>query len=255
MLRHGTMNSTLAIKEIFSSIQGEGMLSGCRQIFVRLTDCNLECTYCDTNHTRSGVCHVETYPGSSTLLDRDQQFTIQQLSNVVADWKRQLPHTHHSISLTGGEPLLYSDILVEWLPELRKLFPVHLETNGTMPQALATIVDLLDFISMDMKLPSTSGCTENLWELHHLFLNVAQRTNVSVKVVVGDETSENEIAMVCDSISDINSNVPLFLQPVTLVDGTVAISRSHLFHLQELASLRLPYVRVVPQMHKLLGVM
>jgi organic radical activating enzyme len=166
-----------------------------------------------------------------------------------------LPGAHHSISFTGGEPLLKAHSLAKWFPELRKLIPVHLETNGTMTDALISVIGLADFISMDMKLPSTSGCTAQLWELHRLFLKQCLGSNVSVKVVVGESTDSSEIDRVCDIINSADRATPLFLQPLTLSDGTVGISPSRIMRLQELAAARVPDVRVIPQMHKLLGLL
>jgi organic radical activating enzyme len=247
------MSDPLYISEIFSSIQGEGMLAGRRQIFVRLMECNLDCRYCDTNFEKSDICRLESKPGSGTFLNLPQPLPLHKISSVFDDWRSQLPGAHHSVSFTGGEPLLYADTLVEWFPEIRKALPIHLETNGTMHLALRQVKQYVDYISMDMKLPSTAGCTEQLWELHALFLQEAYGSNVSVKVVVGEQTPDSEIGQVCDVISSVDAARPLFLQPVSLPDGTVGISAAHIMHLQELASSRLPDVRVIPQMHKLLG--
>ena len=247
------MSDPVYISEIFSSIQGEGMLAGRRQIFVRLMECNLDCRYCDTDYNKSDICRLETEPGSGTFLTIPQPGTLQSVTAIFDEWRQQLPGAHHSVSFTGGEPLLYADALAEWFPEIRKALPIHLETNGTMHIALRQVKPFVDFISMDMKLPSTAGCTEHLWDLHALFLREAYGSNVSVKIVVGQLTPESEISQVCDVITSVDPSLPLFLQPVTLPDGTVGITPVHLLRLQELASSRLSDVRVIPQMHKLLG--
>jgi organic radical activating enzyme len=119
--------------------------------------------------------------------------------------------------------------------------------------ALQQIIEHLDYISMDMKLPSTSGCTEHLWDLHRLFLHTAHARNVSVKIVVGKETDGKEICQVCDIIASVDRDIPLFIQPVTLPGGKIGIDSGHILRLQELAACLLPDVRVIPQMHKLLG--
>ena len=247
------MSDPVYISEIFSSIQGEGMLAGRRQIFVRLMECNLDCRYCDTDFVKSDICRLETKPGSGIFHNLPQPQTLHNISALLHDWLVQLPAAHHSVSITGGEPLLYADALAEWFPEIRRILPIHLETNGTMPIALKQVKECVDYISMDMKLPSTAGCTEQLWDLHALFLRECHGTDVSVKVVVGEETPDTEIMQVCDVISAVDASLPLFLQPLSLANGTVGISAAHIFHLQELASSRLPDVRVIPQMHKLLG--
>lgn len=247
------MSDQVFISEIFSSIQGEGMLAGRRQIFVRLMECNLDCLYCDTNFAKSNICRLETAPGSATFKELPLPQPMQAVSAIIKDWNVQLPGGHHSVSFTGGEPLLYADALAQWLPEIRKSLPIHLETNGTMHIALRSVKPHLDYISMDMKLPSTAGCTEHLWDLHALFLREAHGANISVKVVVGDVTSDSEIRQVCDVIASVDARLPLFLQPITIKDGNIGISAAHVLHLQELASSLLPDVRVIPQMHLMLG--
>lgn len=249
------MSDPVYISEIFSSIQGEGMLAGRRQIFVRLMECNLDCRYCDTDFEKSDICRLESKPGSGAFINLPQPLPLAKVIAIFDDWRSQLPGAHHSVSFTGGEPLLYSDALAEWLPEIRKSLPIHLETNGTMHIALRQVKQHIDYISMDMKLPSTAGCTERLWDLHALFLREAYGSAVSVKIVVGELTSDSEIQQVCDVLSSVDAALPLFLQPLTFPDGSAGIAAAHILHLQELASSRLPDVRVIPQMHKLLGVL
>ena len=247
------MSEPAYISEIFSSIQGEGLLAGRRQLFIRLTECNLDCSYCDTDHARHDTCRIETFPGSSRFTSIPQPLPLRYVHGLVREWCERLPGAHHSISVTGGEPLLYADVLADWFSQLRQLLPVHLETNGTMHCALELVIRHLDYVSMDMKLPSTSGCTEHLWDLHRDFLRVATGHNTSVKIVVGDESTLDEIQQVCDIIEEVDSATPLFLQPLSNSTGGVSIAVAHLLNLQEAASARLPDVRVIPQMHLILG--
>jgi len=249
------MSDQLFIGEIFSSIQGEGFLAGRRQVFIRLAGCNLDCGYCDTAYEKAATCRVETKPGSAAFLELPQPLSLSTVRDLLAEWITALPGAHHSVSLTGGEPLLCAEVLSTWLPELRRQLPIHLETNGTLNMALEQVIEHIDYISMDMKLPSTADCTEQLWDRHALFLRIARLSNVSVKVVVGDATPPAEIRRVCDIITSVDPAIPLFLQPLSLPRGTIGISGSHLLGLQEVAASLLPDVRVIPQMHKLLQVL
>jgi organic radical activating enzyme len=249
------MSDALPIAEIFSSIQGEGYLAGRRQIFIRLTRCNLECRYCDTGFGEGESCLVENAPGSNVFDRLPRALELERLTGILTEWTKALPRAHHSISLTGGEPLLFAAHLQGWLPRLRAILPVHLETNGTLPSDLARIIDLLDYVSMDMKLPSTAGCGAESWDVHRRFLETAQVKEVSVKIVVGERTDAAEIGQVCRIIAAVRPATPLFLQPLSLPDGQCGISAAHLLQLQALASALLPDVRVIPQMHKLMGVL
>jgi organic radical activating enzyme len=89
--------------------------------------------------------------------------------------------------------------------------------------------------------------------LHRDFLRAASSRNASVKIVIGDASGVDEIYKVCNIITDVNPATPLFLQPLSTADGGIGISVAHLLRLQEAASARLPDVRVIPQMHRMLG--
>jgi len=246
------MSDPARINEIFSSIQGEGYLAGRRQVFIRLDECNLDCRYCDTVYEKSAFCQVETAPGSGTLCALPQPPGVDGLVTLVSEWCHRLPGAHHSISVTGGEPLLQSEALREWLPELRRILPIHLETNGTLHAQLGQVIDSIDYISMDMKLPSTAGCGQSLWQEHRRFLEVAVQRQVSVKVVIGQDTPLAEIGQVCAIMVAVERSTPLFLQPLSNAAGRVAVTADRILRLQEAAAALLPDVRVIPQMHKML---
>lgn len=243
------------IIEIFSSIQGEGLFIGLRQVFLRFQSCNLDCIYCDTGgNTVAEFCSIEGAPGRLDFVKIKNPLTIDNLGTLLDKWQRGWPGIHHSISLTGGEPLLNYEILREWLPEIRRHLPVYLETNGTQHAALASLIGYFDHIGMDIKLPSTSGHAE-LWELHREFLKVAVQKNVFVKIVIDSKTEDWEIIRSCELISSIKNAVPLILQPTTLHDGKVGIPPVRVLELQELASGFLKEVRIIPQTHKFMGLL
>jgi organic radical activating enzyme len=239
--------------EVFSSIQGEGLMVGCRQIFLRLAGCNLHCAYCDTPFAPTADCQVEEAPGSGTFRALPNPVSLPTILTLLEDWLRWTPGVHHSLSLTGGEPLLHGELLENWLPELARLLPVHLETNGTLPEALTPLLSHLAFISMDLKLASVTGCPTP-WDVHQCFLGVARNKPGQAKAVVGPETAAGEIEAAARLLQETAPEWPLILQALT-VDGKVAVSGRDLLALQETAARIHPPVRVIPQTHRLLGVL
>ncbi len=230
-----------AVTEIFASIQGEGLYVGERQIFVRFKDCNLKCDYCDTQ--------------PSTRLRRAGQASCQQILNKI---KLLNTGKMHSVSITGGEPLLYTEFLEELIPLIKGLgLKVYLETNGTLPRELAQIVNLLDYVAMDIKLPSS--CGKALWQDHNIFLQILKNSSLQtgdyfVKIVLTSKTTLLEIRKAIELIGRIDRLIPLILQPVTAIEKIKTVAAKHIFAYQEYAQRTLQNVKVIPQIHKIIGV-
>lgn len=241
--------------ELFSSVQGEGVLIGCRQVFIRLMGCNLSCDYCDTNiGVDMTTCRLELTPGRLDFQELANPVEMARVVALLKRWERGWPKVHHSISLTGGEPLLHVDLLHRWLPQLREILPVHLETNGVLHLALSRIIHELDFISMDIKLPSSSGET-GLWDHHRSFLEIAAETEVSVKIVVNSSTEHWEIQRAAEMIAAVAKDVPLIIQPETAENLSIKISSLGLLELQEIAANIINDVRIIPQTHRFIGLL
>jgi len=242
------------VVEIISSIQGEGLIVGYRQIFVRLAGCNLRCTYCDTPKGLEGnePCQVEETPGTGVFKYYPNPLSHQLVADIIT---RMQPDRHHSISFTGGEPLLHTGFLRKLIPGLDKgRARVYLETNGSLADELGQVLDLIDIVSMDIKLPSLTGQT-GLWNEHTEFLRLARTKEVFVKVVIGPETPDEEILRVIDVISSVDNDIPLVLQPVTPKDKGKWIHPARMIAIQDLCGRYLRDVRLIPQTHKILGLL
>lgn len=234
--------------EVFSSVQGEGVLVGYRQIFVRLAGCNLACAYCDTAFQPTESFLVEETPGAMVFTAQPNPVSAAGICALVSRWQQQLPH--HSLSLTGGEPLVQEEALRSWLPPLATLLPIYLETNGTLPDRLPPLLPHLAWIAMDIKLESLTG-QATPWEEHRRFLRLSAQTGCQVKIVVGARTEREEIEQAAALVREIAPQVPLILQPVS---GEFArCTAERLLQLQGWALLRHGDVRVIPQTHRFLG--
>jgi organic radical activating enzyme len=148
--------------------------------------------------------------------------------------------------------LLQVEALLEWLPALRKLLPIHLETNGTLPDAVALVRSELDWISTDLKLASVSG-VETPWAIHGEFLRLIRQIPGCVKVVVGEESELAEVQQAAKLVQSAAPELPLILQPLTR-DGEIGISSHQLLNLQTQAALIHPLTQVIPQTHRFIGV-
>lgn len=229
------------------------MLVGLRQVFLRFRGCNLTCDYCDTpTACTAEPCLVEQAPGRRDFIPTPNPVALEQIVSLVDGWQHGWPRVHHSISITGGEPLLSHAALQFWLPELKSLLPVYLETNGIMHAALRLVIDHVDIVGMDIKIPSTSGCTD-LWDDHRSFLEIAAEKNVFVKVVVGEQTQDWEILRASEMVAAVDRQIPLILQPITGSGVKVGVNPVRALEFQEIACRQLCEVRIIPQTHKFMA--
>ena len=188
----------LRVTEIYESIQGESTWAGARCVFVRLTGCNLRCTYCDTEYA--------FYGGERTSVDQ-----------VLAD---TLAIDCPLVEITGGEPLLQTGAL----PLMGGLCDagrtVLVETSGNRD---ISAVDPRVHIIMDLKTPSSGECEKNRYENIPLL-----REKDEVKVVIGSQedygwargvVAEHELDIRCGTV--LFSPVFGKIEPRDIVDWIV----------------------------------
>src|SRR3989338_7588938 len=116
------MTSTSAhLFELFSSIQGEGLHVGERQIFIRFAGCNLTCQYCDSPQALvlSPTYKFEAVPGSHKFETHENPVEVGKLVEFVSLLDKPAG-IHHSISLTGGGPLLPGGLLQKIISGIKK---------------------------------------------------------------------------------------------------------------------------------------
>ncbi len=131
---------SLKVNEIYFSVQGESTQAGRPCIFIRLTFCNLRCTYCDTAYA--------FYEG--------KDMEISEIMEVIKQWNCQL------IEVTGGEPLFQNDCILLLNELVKENYEVMLETGGSL--SIRNISDKVKKI-VDFKCPSSGMEKHNLWSI------------------------------------------------------------------------------------------
>lgn len=149
-----TPQSVLRLTEIFYSIQGEGHAAGRPCVFVRLSRCNLRCTWCDTTYSFKG----------------GEKFDLDSVIERVASHKCKL------VEITGGEPLLQPSVHPLMSALCDQGYEVMIETSGSLD---ISIIDPRVHVIMDLKAPGSGEEKRNLWSnIEHL------KSTDEVKIVI-----------------------------------------------------------------------
>jgi organic radical activating enzyme len=239
---------------MYSSYQGEGPLAGVRQIFVRFSGCHLRCVYCDTPESweRSAAWRCERAPGARVFETRSNPVAPEEALDVVRRWVADV--SHHSVALTGGEPLLQPGFLRAVAEGARALgLKTYLDTSGTLAERLETVADAIDIFAFDIKLPSCPGVHMD-WEDSRRCLQAARGREAFVKIVVMEDSDPEEVARAARLVRSVDPAMKVVLQPVTPVSEATVEPSGH-----TLATLRSRCLDegveplVIPQLHKLAG--
>ena len=163
---------------------------------------------------------------------------------------------HHSLSITGGEPLLHAAFFEQWLPVVQdsasRCFLRPTECCRTTCAACCRCSTSSPWTS---KRPPPPGCRRRTrCAGHREFLAIARATDVYGKLVVTPCTTEQELAAIVDTIAEVDPANPLILQPVTPFgyERQDRCTARRLLRFHALASRRLREVRVIPQTHKMM---
>ena len=132
------MGDRVRVNEIFYSIQGESTRAGLPCVFIRLTGCNLRCSWCDTEYAFHAGRHM----------------AIDAIVAQVRSYRCDL------VEVTGGEPLLQKGVHALFAALLNENYSVMVETSGERD---LSIVDPRVIKIMDLKCPGSGECDRNRW--------------------------------------------------------------------------------------------
>jgi organic radical activating enzyme len=156
--------------------------------------------------------------------------TEYDLEEVLLQLKDLAKKKPQMICFTGGEPLLQIDFYREILDQLP--LPLHLETNGTLPEPLKIVAPFASRIELQLLPDFIKEFTESL---------IAVRENdISIRLIVTKDSAPQEVENYAKVIASVK-NCPLIIEPIFGVKNYLSLQAMALRHLSD--------VRVIPRMH------
>ena len=231
------------IFEIFTSIEGEGILYGTKTLFVRFAGCPYSCFYCDT---------LDALP-----LDSGKEYSITEACNLIDS---NLQDNTFKVNFTGGEPLIQHEAVSELAKHVQaRGLPTYLESACFDSKKFLYVLPSIDFVKIEFKTIESEFIDEKHYPellrntLECLQAAVEAKKTTYIKIVVSSKTEPESFKEILDQIFKIISkeNISGFI-----IQPTTSLSEPTLEQLLEFYDLVYPYydeVRVVPQLHKVIS--
>ncbi|MEP0825729.1 MAG: 7-carboxy-7-deazaguanine synthase QueE [Nitrososphaera sp.] len=233
------------LSEIFTSIEGEGIMLGTKTMFVRLAGCPLKCHWCDTPY--------------ALPLDSGSDYSVEEVKDLIS--KDLQPNTY-KVNFTGGEPLVQHEAVIELAKFVReKGIKTYLESACYDSSRFAKVLPYIDIVKIEFKLKDSKAVDEKHYssllksEFDCLRMAIASGKTTYIKVVVTNSSSlkefkelVREVFRVVDKREEIAGFI---IQPSHKVDEPTL---DVLFGFYDAVYPLYDQVRIVPQLHKIIGI-
>jgi len=229
--------------EIFTSVEGEGILYGTKTLFVRLAGCPFTCFYCDTK---------ESLP-----LDSGTEYTIEEANQLIDS---NLKHQTYKVNFTGGDPLIQHQAVAQLAKHIQeKKIPTYLESSCFDIDRFNHVLPFFDIVKIEFKTKDSDFVDSEHYEklightMRCLESSVSAKKTTYIKIVVSSKTQLNEFKELTKQIFNVISKDDI---DGFIIQPTYGISEPSLDLLLNLYDLVYPNyidVKVVPQLHKFIG--
>ena len=229
--------------EIFTSIEGEGILYGTKTLFVRLAGCPFTCFYCDT---------IDALP-----MDSGKEYTIDDACKVIDE---QLEDNTFKVNFTGGDPLVQHEAVAAMAKHVQaKNIPTYIESACFDSNRFAKILPFIDIIKIEFKTKDSEfvdsthypNLIENVFDC--LDNTIKSKKTIYIKIVVSSKTKLEDFKELVSKIFTKTSKNEI---DGFIIQPTSNIAEPSLEKLLNFYDTVFPYyeqVRIIPQLHKLIN--
>lgn len=229
--------------EIFTSVEGEGILFGTKTLFVRLAGCPFTCFYCDTK---------ESLP-----LDSGKEYSIDEAFKLIDS---NLEDQTFKVNFTGGDPLIQHQAVAELAKYVQsKKIPTYFESSCFDSERFSNVLPYIDIVKIEFKTRDSEFVDSKHYETlienatECLELSVSAKKTTYIKIVVSSKTKIDDFKLLVNKIFNTISKEEIngfIIQP------TFGVAEPSLNLLLEFYDVVFPHyrdVKVIPQLHKLIG--
>lgn len=229
------------ISEVFTSVEGEGILYGTKTLFVRLAGCPFGCFYCDT---------PESLPP-----DSGTEYEMDDAAGLI---KSSLQKNTYKVNFTGGDPLMQHEAVALLAAGVQRAgIRTYLESSCFDAGRFRSVLPHMDIVKIEFKTSDSGfadpGSHERLsgQALECLGASLEAQKTTYVKVVASSRTDPAELGGLARAVAAAPGSVEGFvIQPT---HGVAEPSLDLLMEMYDAVYQHCAQVRVVPQLHKLIG--
>ena len=231
------------IFEIFTSIEGEGILYGTKTLFVRLAGCPYTCFYCDT---------LDALP-----LDSGKEYSITEACDLIDN---NLQDNTYKVNFTGGEPLIQYEAVNELAKHVKSRgLPTYLESACFDSKKFLYVLPSIDFVKIEFKTIDSEFIDEKHYPnlikntLECLKAAIEAKKTTYIKIVVSSKTKSSSFTELVDKIF---KNMSKGAISGFIIQPTTSVSEPSLEKLMEFYDIVYPHygeVRIVPQLQKIIN--
>lgn len=238
------MANRIQLSEIFTSIEGEGILFGTKTMFVRMAGCHLKCVWCDTAY--------------ALPMDSGNDYSVDYAKKQISKYLQ--PNTY-KVNFTGGEPLLQYEAVIELAKFVKeeKGLRTYIESACFDSSRFEKILPYIDICKVELKMSDSKAVDPKHY--HNLLRNEIECLEIAIrnhkityiKVVITNSTNLKEFKHLMKNIFKVINTADIagfIIQPCYGVDEP---TMERLFEFYDLVYPSYREVRIIPQLHKVLG--